>query len=265
MAATGRYVRITGLTRLTQYGYSAYGVEVYGTPGAAAVTPTTVLVSPPAATVRPGETTPLTAYAFDDAGNGGPLTAATPVTWSATAGQVDATGRFTAPASGSATVTATVGGVAGVATVDVRPQPTAPAPAPALRNVALGRPVTASSVEWEGTPLADAVDGRHTTRWSSGWGSDDEWIEVDLGQVTPISRVTTDWEAAHAATFRILVRDSADDPWRQLGPDRVGSVGETAYDVSATARHVRVQGLTRATGYGYSLWELGVWSPVTGG
>ncbi|MCZ2831116.1 glycosyl hydrolase [Modestobacter sp. VKM Ac-2986] len=265
VAATGRYVRITGLTRLTAYGYSAYGVEVYGTPSAAAVTPTTVLVGPPASTVLPGATTQLAAYAFDAAGNGGPLTAATPVTWTATAGQVDATGRVTAPASGSATVTATVGGVAGTATVDVRAQAAPPAPEPVLHNVALDRPVTASSVEWEGTPLQDAVDGRHTTRWSSAWGSDDEWIEVDLGQVTPISRVTTDWEAAHATSFRIQVRDSVDAPWQQVGPDRTGSVGETAHDVAASARYLRVQGLTRATGYGYSLWELGVWSPVTAG
>jgi hypothetical protein len=63
----------------------------------------------------------------------------------------------------------------------------------------------------------------------------------------------------------IQVRDSADAPWQQLGPDRTGSVGETAYEVAASARYVRVQGLTRATGYGYSLYELGVWSPVTGG
>ncbi|TWH73748.1 F5/8 type C domain-containing protein [Modestobacter roseus] len=262
VAATGRYVRITGLTRLTQYGYSIYGVEVHGTPSAAAVTPTTVLVGPPTSTVLAGTTTQLTAYAFDAAGNGGPLTADAPVTWTTTAGEVDATGRFTAPAAGSATVTAAVGSATGTATVDVRTQATSPAPPPALRNVALGRPVTASSVEWEGTPLADAVDGRTTTRWSSAWGSDDEWVQVDLGRVTPISRVTTDWEAAYATQFRIQVRDSEDDPWRQLGPDRAGSVGETAYDVSATARHVRVQGLQRATGYGYSLWELGVWSPV---
>lgn len=265
VAATGRYVRITGLTRLTQYGYSAHAVEVYDTPSAAAVTPTTVLVTPPVDTVPAGAATQLTAYAFDAAGHGGPLTAATPVTWSATAGQVDATGRFTAPASGAATITATVGGVSGTATVDVRAQAAPPAAEPVLRNVALGKEVTASSVEWEGTPLADAVDGRHTTRWSSAWGNDDEWVQVDLGQVTPISRVTTDWEAAHAATFRIQVRDSVDGPWQQLGPDRTGSVGETAHEVSASARYVRVQGLTRATGYGYSLWELGIWSPVTGG
>ena len=263
--ATGRYLRVHGLTRQTTYGFSFYEVHAYGTKSVSSITPTAVLVAPPATTVLAGSPAQLTAYAFDDQGNGGPLTAAAPATWATTAGTVDATGKVTAPATGRATVTATVGAVHGTATVDALSQaPDQPVGAtpPALTDVALGKTATASSVEWKGTPVEAVDDGKATTRWSSVWGHDDEWVQVDLGQVTDISRITTNWEAAYASRFVIEVRNSDTDAWQQVGDVRTGSTGETAYDVSTSARFVRVHGLSRAlSGYGYSLYELGVWSP----
>jgi hypothetical protein len=267
VSGSGRYLRVHGLTRRTQYGYSILEVGVYGTPSVTAGAATQVLVSPQSSSVLPGRTVQLAAYAFDAAGNGGPLPAAGPATWTTTAGSVTATGTVTAPASGRATVTATVGAASGTATVDAFQQATVPdptptpAPTPALVNVALGKPATASSVEWKGTPVAAVDDDRVSTRWSSAWGHDDEWVEVDLGKVTDIARISTNWEDAYATTFRIEVRDSADGAWRQVGDVRTGSKGETAYDVSTSGRFVRVHGLTRADArYGYSLYELGVFA-----
>jgi hypothetical protein len=269
VSGSGRYLRIHGLTRQTQYGYSILELGVYGTPSITAGAATQVLVSPQSSSVLPGRSVQLSAYAFDAAGNGGPLDAA--ATWATTAGTVAATGRVTAPASGRATVTATVGSAGGTATVDAfqqatvpdpTPTPTpTPTPSPALVDVALGRPATASSVEWKGTPIAAVDDGKVSTRWASAWGHDDEWVEVDLGKVTDISRISTNWEDAYATAFRIEVRDSADGAWRQVGDVRTGSKGETAYDVSTSGRFVRVHGVTRADArYGYSLYELGVFA-----
>jgi hypothetical protein len=267
VSGSGRYLRVHGLTRQTQYGFSILEVGVYGTPSITAGAATQVLVSPQASAVLPGRTVQLAAYAFDGAGNGGALNAATPATWTTTAGSVTATGSVTAPATGRATVTATVGAASGTATVDAFrqatvPDPTpTPTPTPVLVDVAEGKPAAASSVEWKGTPLAAVNDGEVSTRWASVWGNDDEWVEVDLGKVTDISRISTNWEDAYAKTFRIEVRDSADGAWRQVGDVRTGSKGETAYDVSTSGRFVRVHGMTRAdTRYGYSLYELGVFA-----
>ncbi len=49
------------------------------------------------------------------------------------------------------------------------------------RNLAVGKPVTASSIEMPKHPAAQAVDGRQSTRWASAF-SDPQWLAVDLGK-----------------------------------------------------------------------------------
>ncbi|MFE6133789.1 discoidin domain-containing protein [Streptomyces sp. NPDC056437] len=67
-----------------------------------------------------------------------------------------------------------------------------PLPEPVL--VSQGRPATASSAEGPFAAAA-AVDGDPGTRWSSQF-TDAQWIHVDLGATTAISRVVLRWEAA---------------------------------------------------------------------
>jgi len=55
-------------------------------------------------------------------------------------------------------------------------------------NVALNKPVTASSIEDAPRAAANAVDGNTTTRWGSQF-SDPQWIYVDLGSTQSICRV----------------------------------------------------------------------------
>ncbi|MEV0385113.1 discoidin domain-containing protein [Nonomuraea sp. NPDC050643] len=124
-----------------------------------------------------------------------------------------------------------------------------------------GRPVTASSTENAGTPASAAVDGDPGTRWSSQF-SDPQWIQVDLGATATVSSVVLRWEAAYATAFRVQISDNA-SAWTDLYSTATGPGGTQTLTVSGSGRHVRVHGTTRATGYGYSLWEFQVYGTTS--
>jgi len=130
-------------------------------------------------------------------------------------------------------------------------------------DLALGRPVTASSVEKDGLGPENAVDGDADSRWASGF-SDPQWIAVDLGAVKTVGSVRLDWEAASATSYDL-----------QVSPD--GKAWATVYHTEKSigglervtltpvkTRWVRVLGLKRATQFGYSLYSLGVYGPGAG-
>ncbi|MCT2584222.1 discoidin domain-containing protein [Actinophytocola gossypii] len=133
-----------------------------------------------------------------------------------------------------------------------------PAAACGTTNAALNRPATASSTENAGTPAAAAVDGNPGTRWSSAF-SDPQWLRVDLGAARDICRVELDWEAAYGRAFQL--QTSADGgTWTTVHQTTTGTGGDQTIDVTGTGRYLRVHGTARATGYGYSLWELRVFT-----
>jgi hypothetical protein len=128
-------------------------------------------------------------------------------------------------------------------------------------DAALNRPATASSTENSSFPASAAVDGNTGTRWSSAF-SDPQWLEVDLGSSQSVCEVTLDWETAYATAFQIQV--SADGSnWTTIYSTGTGSGGTQTLSVSGTGRYIRMYGTARATQYGYSLWEFGVYT--TGG
>jgi F5/8 type C domain len=124
-------------------------------------------------------------------------------------------------------------------------------------NAALNRPATASSTENAGTPASAAVDGNAGTRWSSAF-SDPQWLQVDLGSTQQVCRVGLNWETAFARAFQIQVSGSATGPWTTIFSTTTGTGGNQTLDVSGSGRFVRMNGTTRATQWGYSLWELTV-------
>jgi hypothetical protein len=128
-------------------------------------------------------------------------------------------------------------------------------------NVALNRPAAASSTESAATPAAAAVDGNTTTRWSSAF-SDPQWLRVDLGAATAVCRVVLNWEAAYARAFQVQVSNDTVS-WTTIHSTTTGTGGNQTLAVTGTGRYVRVLGTARATAYGYSLWEFGVFA--TGG
>ncbi|MGW4943102.1 discoidin domain-containing protein [Actinoplanes sp. NPDC004185] len=125
-----------------------------------------------------------------------------------------------------------------------------------------GKPATASSSENPGAfPATAAVDGNTGTRWASAF-ADPQWLQVDLGASSAITRVELNWEAAYARTFRIQTSLNG-TTWADATAATAGTAGVQSLPVSATARYVRMYGTERATQYGYSLWEFKVFGGTT--
>jgi F5/8 type C domain/Carbohydrate binding domain/Glycosyl hydrolases family 18 len=130
-------------------------------------------------------------------------------------------------------------------------------------NRALGRPATASSTESASYPASSAVDGSTSTRWSSAF-SDPQWLQVDLGSSYAVNRVRLNWETAYASAYQIQVSADASN-WTTIYSTTTGTGGLNDLTVSGTGRYVRMYGTTRATQWGYSLWEFEVYgNPVVG-
>jgi hypothetical protein len=130
----------------------------------------------------------------------------------------------------------------------------------ARNGLAMKKPATASSVvtiNGESFPAEYAVDGNRSTRWSSEF-SDPQWIAIDLGQATAISRVELMWEAAFARSYTLEVSTDS-QTWTEVYKTDKGSGGlETIRFNSTQARWVRLNCKRRATPYGYSLYEIRV-------
>jgi len=132
-------------------------------------------------------------------------------------------------------------------------------------NVALNQPASASSYENQGAnPASAAFDGNTGTRWSSVF-ADPQWIQVDLGTTQSVCKVVLNWEAAYAKTFTIQTSPTGTGSWTDITPVTNGQAGVQTLNVSGSGRFIRMNGLTRATGYGYSLWEFGVYAGTGGG
>ncbi|QQM68021.1 family 20 glycosylhydrolase [Actinomyces weissii] len=146
-------------------------------------------------------------------------------------------------------------------------------PSQAGRNVALGRPVTASGQEG-GTVWSKekVVDGLSTadSRWSSDY-SDQAWIAVELAEPTAVDHVDIVWEAACAPSFEIMTSTDGEH-WtsgtgvlKQTCPPNKLSAEKRSYRLSSKepVKYVKMQAHSRqAFGgdyYGVSLWELAVW------
>ena len=117
-----------------------------------------------------------------------------------------------------------------------------------------GAPATASSTESAAYPASDAVDGNTGTRWSSAF-SDPQWLQVDLGATASITSVTLQWEAAYATAFQIQTSPDGTN-WTTIYSTTTGTGGTQTLNVTGSGRYIRMYGTTRATQYGYSLWEF---------
>jgi len=176
--------------------------------------------------------------------------------------QVSGTGRYvrlyclerTLPAYGVSVFEFEVYGTGGV-----NPPPRPPAP-----NVALNKPAVSSSEENNNPNLQpkdyltrNATDGDRSTRWSS-LASDPQWIYVDLGQPIQIGKVVLRWETAFGRAYDLQVSDDA-VRWTTVYRQLHGSGGTEEIPLYASGRYVRLYGMGRGTGYGYSLYELEVY------
>lgn len=123
-------------------------------------------------------------------------------------------------------------------------------------------PVIASTQEG-GFTAASAVDGIANTRWGSSF-TDAQWLYVDLGSSANISRVVLNWEAAYGKSYQIQVSDNATS-WTTIFSTTTGDGGVDDITATGSGRYVRMNGVARGTGYGYSLWEFEVYGTRSGG
>lgn len=134
-----------------------------------------------------------------------------------------------------------------------------------IGNEAANKAVEASSIEGANPNYAPAkaVDGFAATRWASDY-INNSWFQIDLGEVKEMDTVRIDWEYARAKTYRLLVSDDKQN-WTNAVSDNDGII--TAHDGKETvqfdplkARYIKFQGIERATDYGYSFYEFGVYN-----
>ncbi len=134
-----------------------------------------------------------------------------------------------------------------------------------IGNIALQMPATASSAT--ATNMATlAVDGNVSSRWESAF-TDTEWIKIDLGLKYQVGRVILNWEAASGKNY--LIQISEDNlAWTTLYEFNQANLAvEPRIDdipVSGAGRYIRMQGKLRNSPWGYSLFEFQVYSPGSG-
>ncbi|WP_222840306.1 galactose-binding domain-containing protein [Echinicola rosea] len=122
-------------------------------------------------------------------------------------------------------------------------------------NMANGKKAVASSGN---ETVALAVDGGAGSRWESAFG-DEQWMYVDLGKEVLVENVLLKWEKAYAKAYEILVSNDAVS-WETVYQTNEGTGGTENISLKPiTARYVRVNGVKRATEFGYSLYEIEVY------
>ena len=135
--------------------------------------------------------------------------------------------------------------------------------APPGANLAREKATLSSLVENpQGTAAWQAVDGDETTRWGSKIGDDAAFITVDLGSSRTFNRVVLKWENAHASEYKIQYSDSPDTGFQDAyhTDTSTGGTEDFTFDHPVKGRYVRMQGIKRATDYGYSLYEFEVYN-----
>ncbi|WP_329178877.1 beta-N-acetylglucosaminidase domain-containing protein [Streptomyces sp. NBC_01477] len=126
-----------------------------------------------------------------------------------------------------------------------------------------GGTASSSGDETADFPAAAVADGDPATRWSSPV-DDAAWVQVRLAAPARVGEVVLHWQDAYAARYE--VQTSADGvTWHTAATVADGGGGREAVwlDGAGDTAYVRVQGVRRATAYGYSLYGIEAYA-VTG-
>ncbi|MEY2242973.1 beta-N-acetylglucosaminidase domain-containing protein [Streptomyces sp. BF23-18] len=163
---------------------------------------------------------------------------------------VDSLVEVTVPAgtpSGTYEVTVAFGSQTRTLTVRAFPRTAGP-------DLARTAAASSSADETPDFPASAANDGDPATRWSSPV-DDGAWWQVRFAEPARLGRLVLTWQDAHPSAYRVQV--SADGRvWRTATTvnDSRGGRESLRFDES-DVRYLRVQGMRRATAYGYSLWS----------
>lgn len=126
-----------------------------------------------------------------------------------------------------------------------------------------GPVVVASSFDGDGLEPAKAFDGDLNTRWSSVF-SDEQWIYIDFISQKSFNRIQLNWETAYGKVYEIQVSNDANN-WTTIAAVSDGDGGVDTVDVvPQCSRYVKINGITRGTQWGFSLYEFQVLQVPTG-
>lgn len=125
-------------------------------------------------------------------------------------------------------------------------------------NYALLGTATASSGN-----AALAIDGNTGTRWESAQ-TDEEWWQVDLGEVKTFNTISIMWEGAYSKSFTIRVSTDGESYTNVVNVEEQTLSGfpyvQNFQFEAKTARYIKFNVVKRGTGYGNSFWEFGVYN-----
>ncbi|MDH6127850.1 beta-N-acetylglucosaminidase domain-containing protein [Kitasatospora sp. GP82] len=151
-------------------------------------------------------------------------------------------------------VTYTAGQVTVRQVLQVRVVPTTAGPDLAPTGMA-----SSSGDETAAFPASAVNDGDPKTRWSSPV-QDDAWVQLALPQPVRLGSAVLHWQDAYASAYK--VQTSPDGvTWTTVASvdDGKGGTETVRFDAPGT-RFLRVQGVSRATKYGYSLYGIEIYA-----
>jgi len=135
-----------------------------------------------------------------------------------------------------------------------------PLPLP-FSSLTAGKSVKASSTLFNPAPPhndpENAVDDDVFTRWAADAGTQQAWLEVDLGEATTFSRARISEEYDRVQEFELQYKDG--NQWKTFARGtRIGPDYSNQFE-SVTARHVRLN-ILKATD-GPTIWEFQLFAP----
>ena len=131
-------------------------------------------------------------------------------------------------------------------------------------NLAFGKTFTASSSSYGSSYVpASAGDGNVNTYWQTSASSynSNEWLRVDLGASSPISKVDVAWySSGYAGTYAVSVSTDGSS-WTQVYSTSSGASGtKTITFAERQARYVRISCTHRGSGSYYQVTEFRVFA-----
>ena len=115
--------------------------------------------------------------------------------------------------------------------------------------------VVISSSNEDGFSAEAAFDGNKETRWASEF-SDSQWLQIDLAVEQEIVGLMLYWEAAYARSYEVFSSIDGEN-WQSVYKQENSDGGiDDIYFGKRKTRFIKIQGLKRATAWGYSLWEV---------
>lgn len=144
------------------------------------------------------------------------------------------------------------------------PMPVIPINLPDLgENYTVGSKVKASSKEGYNDAYRGsmAADNNLATRWAS-IANDDEWVEIELPEEKDIKTIVLFWETAFSK--RYIIQSSLDGTnWTEVYNEKNSDGNEDFINLDITAKFIKIQSLERATEWGVSIYEIGIFGNST--